>query len=188
MKHQKTHKMCPRCRQIKSVSEFWKNRSSHDGLGSYCSQCGRVLDRIRRPRRGPNKKQIERRKLISRGLKRCSLCKEIKPLRKFTKDKHKDDGHISRCKSCISPQHHRAMRERKRLFKMGVKQCSQCKKIKVLNDFGPDKSESSRDGYVCWCHECCNKNSREYYQPQENEENREIRELALFGFSERDFS
>lgn len=32
-------KRCPRCKQIKTLNEFNKNRSKKDGLTSYCRQC-----------------------------------------------------------------------------------------------------------------------------------------------------
>ena len=174
-------KRCPRCEKTKSVSEFCKNKSSYNGLCSYCKPCSREMDRIRRPPRGPNQNQIERKKLLSIGLKKCSLCKTIKPLKDFARDTQKSNGRVSRCKSCISPQHHTELRERKWLFKMGLKKCIKCKRIRSVNDFGPDRAESSRDGIACYCRNCCNENSRRCYHPQENEENRERRELAEAG-------
>ena len=32
-------KRCPRCKQVKPVKEFDKNRSQYDGLSGYCKIC-----------------------------------------------------------------------------------------------------------------------------------------------------
>jgi hypothetical protein len=37
----KTHKKCPKCGEIKLASEFYKCKSSYDGLQSYCKICGK---------------------------------------------------------------------------------------------------------------------------------------------------
>ena len=34
-----THKRCPRCEQIKLRSEFYKNKTAHDGLQGMCKPC-----------------------------------------------------------------------------------------------------------------------------------------------------
>lgn len=36
-------KRCPECREVKPLREFVRNRSSKDGLGSYCKPCHRVI-------------------------------------------------------------------------------------------------------------------------------------------------
>lgn len=37
----KTHKFCPRCKELKSVSEFHKNITAYTGLQGYCKKCWR---------------------------------------------------------------------------------------------------------------------------------------------------
>jgi hypothetical protein len=34
-----SEKRCPKCREVKPLSEFWKNRSMRDGLQNYCKLC-----------------------------------------------------------------------------------------------------------------------------------------------------
>lgn len=42
-------KFCARCRQTKSVADFFKNRSTYDGLGGYCKLCSkRTVDACRK--------------------------------------------------------------------------------------------------------------------------------------------
>lgn len=40
-------KLCPRCREVKPLSEFSKNPSRKDGVGSFCKPCRRVYDHER---------------------------------------------------------------------------------------------------------------------------------------------
>lgn len=46
-------------------------------------------------------KAVQRREIAPEGLKRCSVCHEVKPLDEFYKRKHRN-GHLSQCKSCYS--------------------------------------------------------------------------------------
>lgn len=39
------YKKCPRCRAVKSLSEFVKNRSCRDGRGAYCRPCNAARNR-----------------------------------------------------------------------------------------------------------------------------------------------
>ena len=36
-------KKCPRCKEIKDISMFWKNRSSNDGYHWHCKECTKIL-------------------------------------------------------------------------------------------------------------------------------------------------
>ena len=51
-------KRCPKCKQIKSLSEFYKNRSEYDGLDGYCKSCRKIFV--------ANYQKTERGKLINR--------------------------------------------------------------------------------------------------------------------------
>lgn len=39
-------KRCPRCERTKPSAEWGKDRSSSDGLGSYCRECARIVHAI----------------------------------------------------------------------------------------------------------------------------------------------
>ena len=47
-------KVCTKCKEIKLVSEFYKDRSVKSGLGSWCKKCGYNASRKWR-KRNPNK-------------------------------------------------------------------------------------------------------------------------------------
>jgi len=36
-------KRCPKCKQFKPLSEFYKNRNEYDGLDGYCKSCKKIL-------------------------------------------------------------------------------------------------------------------------------------------------
>ena len=42
-----------------------------------------------------------------------------------------------------------------------MKKCTKCSVEKLLNDFNKDKSKG--DGFSCWCKECINQKSKDWY-------------------------
>lgn len=87
-------KVCTRCKQPSpAITEFFSpHKSTKTGLTSWCRQCAREYGRAyRRP---------EERRNYSRTEKKCSICKNIKPLTSFDKDTRKPDGRDCRCKQC----------------------------------------------------------------------------------------
>ena len=45
-----------------------------------------------------------------------------------------------------------------------MKQCSKCKKLKVIECFGRDKK--TKDGFNCWCKECVNQYSKKWHRKE----------------------
>lgn len=41
-------KKCPKCGEVKSVSEFYKNRSMSDGFATYCKACESIYQKQRK--------------------------------------------------------------------------------------------------------------------------------------------
>jgi len=82
-------KQCKRCLHRKPKSEFCKSSRLKDGLQTWCKQCINEYKRERRTKsRTPEQKaEYKRRAELSRlalaSLKRCTECKEIKPLSEF---------------------------------------------------------------------------------------------------------
>jgi len=52
------------------------------------------------------KKQTQQEELFRQGLRRCSVCKEIKPLIDFGKEKRTKLGYKSLCKKCNNKKNH----------------------------------------------------------------------------------
>jgi hypothetical protein len=74
-------KVCTKCQQSKSASEFYKSSKSPDGLQFWCKMCQNV-----------NRKEAPR--------KHCTKCGKDKLLKEFGKNRAKSDGLQSHCKKC----------------------------------------------------------------------------------------
>lgn len=90
-------KICARCGNEKSETEFYVSKKSKNGYTSYCKSC---CCQIQKHHRNPTEIEIPPRQVKTH--KQCSLCKEIKPFSEFSPRKRKDtkDGIASRCKLC----------------------------------------------------------------------------------------
>jgi len=53
----KDTKICTKCKVEKSVSEFCKNKKTKDGLGVYCSECRRIINKGYQTKYRERKKQ-----------------------------------------------------------------------------------------------------------------------------------
>lgn len=82
--------------------------------------------------------------------KQCTVCKQIKSIDKFSKDKSKLDGYNYRCKECVR-QYYQSLNYQPDP-KLTEKECTVCKQVKSIDKFSKHKSTS--DGYQCWCKEC----------------------------------
>jgi hypothetical protein len=87
-----TSKTCPKCWETKSIFEFNKNRTSHDGLQSYCRKCFRDA-----ARKSAVKRTSER---ASLSQKCCKGCRKTKPINEFSKKPDNFDGRHHFCKDC----------------------------------------------------------------------------------------
>lgn len=90
-------------------------------------------------------------------LKTCRFCGlkayTENDLKKFRKQKQAKGGYLNLCNDCRNkrerPEIYKAKQERKKLFEKGLKRCTQCKKIKILDDFYKITS-----GYKSICKQC----------------------------------
>ena len=89
-------------------------------------------------------------------MKKCTKCKEVKIINKFSFKKDMKDGYRNQCKECRNKQ--RPKKKQPFLFLNGtkclkfMKHCSKCGKLKVINKFSKEKK--SRDGYRNDCNDC----------------------------------
>lgn len=116
--------------------------------------------------------------------KRCTKCREVKPLEEYPPDKRKRDGRDSRCHACHAERvrearwkrqgipesdwprlHQEAGRKaevhaaRRNSVPDGFKACSRCHEAKPLEEFTPDKSR--RGGRKSRCRVCDARRKRE---------------------------
>lgn len=102
--------------------------------------------------------------MIVDGMKKCSKCKEWKPISSFIKDRYTKDGFRFRCNDCRKIEYdkkhpyvkHRSIREKE----VGFKFCSKCKNEKPKNDFY--RTKNTKDGLQVWCKDCCDDYKRKY--------------------------
>ena len=94
-------KRCARCREEKPRSEFWAHKRAKDGRCSWCRPCMNAYMSSRRVRKRPPKPPD--------GFKRCSRCREVKPVEEFFRNAARHDGLTSYCKVCF-PEHAAYMR------------------------------------------------------------------------------
>jgi len=85
-------KFCPKCREVKPASGFYKSVHRNDGLSSYCRSC-QITDAKDRYSPHPRWKPPE-------GTKWCPGCESIKPLEEFGTNRSSYDGKQNHCKAC----------------------------------------------------------------------------------------
>jgi hypothetical protein len=141
-------KRCGKCKRIKAVDNFNKNKSTKSGYSCHCKQCKK--DGYLKRTEGLFAKRIfDQSTLLSQGLKRCSNCETTKPLDEFNKDnKNKKDGRFSWCRNCTSKINTAWRREQgqkeksfkrteedKILLEHNLKRCVDCNNTLPLDDF-----------------------------------------------------
>lgn len=95
MRNNDGNKWCPKCQQYLSRNEFYRNSAQADGLAPYCKACWREFSQMRYNR------LMEEKRRAQEDTKRCSRCKEIKPVSEFYKSDQWIDGLHVYCKKCV---------------------------------------------------------------------------------------
>jgi len=81
------------------------------------------------------------------GIKRCSKCKEEKPVSEFHHRKLFKDGYYPQCRTCRGTKHIQNSK-----VVNDLKKCGTCQQIKPLNQF--HKNKSTLSGYSSSCKNC----------------------------------
>ena len=116
-------KTCSKCKEVKEVIEFYKDKKIQDGLSLQCKDC------VKLNKLGLNYQPN------TEGTKVCSVCGEDKSVTEFSKDKTIKTGLRSQCKTCIK------LYQAKLNFApitSGTKICSRCGKVKPMDEFAKD--------------------------------------------------
>jgi len=88
-------------------------------------------------------------------MKKCSLCKELKPHNEFHKQTRAEDGHSTRCKTCVALYHikrYKRKRPPKPQVPKDCKYCTKCTTVKKKTEFGVNKGRW--DGLATKCKAC----------------------------------
>lgn len=98
-------KRCPKCDQVKSRSEYHKNRSTADGLQGYCKPCSAEVQRAYLARNAEVVAAKQAAKIIRgsqrvQGVKTCTKCGQSKPVLSFYLHRGTRDGRAAYCAEC----------------------------------------------------------------------------------------
>lgn len=99
-----TTKKCERCGEVLPFDDFeWMNYKGTRKRMRICSKCYHAA---------MNKKKGAQPE-VPEGMKRCSSCKEVKPVSEFYTDNKALDGYKSACKICHTKQVNKRQKERR---------------------------------------------------------------------------
>jgi hypothetical protein len=107
-------KFCRKCDKWKNESEFYRNKSTKDGLDGRCKECSHEAARKslkpKKKRMRRNLRFEERHRVVG-GVRQkyCRHCKRWKNEDTFYKDKSKKDGLIELCKECVRSKNSSAL-------------------------------------------------------------------------------
>lgn len=107
-------RLCCKCKTLKELEQFPRNKSQSKGRGYICSECFNAYSRSKRNRTYDeyviqNRFLIlsEIKKYLEIGEKECPRCKTIKKLDFFYKSNRTFDRLSYQCKDCIKPNEHK---------------------------------------------------------------------------------
>ena len=138
-------KLCFRCNETKTISEFGKNVRAKDGLDFYCRTCTRHISKLQRQR---NKVTVA---VVQHGLKKCTRCKLEFDVTNFQIDRGRHDGRQSNCRACMSEMQRTRNAKRTATYQApaGFKWCSCCHSDLEVHFFGVEKGRPDGLAYVC---------------------------------------
>jgi hypothetical protein len=154
-------KYCTKCFGTKSISYFYVDNRSKDGLDYMCKDCRSSYEKWRK---SPSFVYVfPERPDVPEGMKYCSSCEEIKSFVFFQKSKQTKDGYVTFCKECTKTRYKGWEAEREKKFStekavVETKVCSICLKEKSLGFF--HKSFGGKYGVESMCKACRLKKER----------------------------
>ncbi|WP_165978653.1 endonuclease VII domain-containing protein [Actinomadura darangshiensis] len=99
-------KKCLDCGETKPASDFWRLKSSKDGLAYYCKVCfGLRNSRSYRKKQadlGKETRAYRRHSDVPEGMKYCPQCKEVKSVDEFGRNRASRSGLTHYCRPCHS--------------------------------------------------------------------------------------
>lgn len=104
MESKAVDKKCRDCSESKSAEQFWRLKSSPDGLAPYCRDCFKRRNAdsaMRRAARSGVERSVPKpREVLPEGFGRCPDCRELKPRSDFPRNKRTKSGYATYCRSC----------------------------------------------------------------------------------------
>lgn len=103
---QKEQKRCRKCKAVKMVADFGRNRTTKDGFNNECRSCVKKHDKERHEK---NKLSFSINNIPE--FSSCYACKLVKHKQNFRIDKTKTKGISGKCRSCESEYNSKRMKE-----------------------------------------------------------------------------
>ena len=97
----KEEKTCNKCFKLQPIKEFYIKNKQTGRRNLSCRDCQMKKAGVLEIGKQRFADQIE-----SKGFRRCTLCKNIKPLTEFTKNKGQKNGISNSCYNCANYRHH----------------------------------------------------------------------------------
>ncbi len=93
-------KKCYTCKEVKLVSEFYKNNKYFDGLHYVCKDCERVRKSKQKGSEVKVRHPCKVEKFCTSTEKQCCQCLQVKDHKNFSRLKSSKDGRAHQCKAC----------------------------------------------------------------------------------------
>ena len=166
-----TEKRCPRCRTVKPLTAFSKNRNARNGHRPYCKPCDRDMKREARVRERTAKGLPPRfdPSIDRTREKRCSRCRAVKPLAEFARG-----GRQCYCRDCRVTRYREGVDRRRATCGLPPRQwapvsldsttdkwCPRCGQVKPLSAFHRHRNRPS--GRRSYCKPCRSADDRARY-------------------------
>lgn len=99
-------KKCTQCLEVKELDCFYTNNAVKSGKTAACKECLKKKSaewRKNNPKPKKKRQQVMTGfRLLPKGMRKCSTCKEVKGVDFFYKDKTRASGCSSKCKKCTN--------------------------------------------------------------------------------------
>lgn len=134
------YKKCYSCKEVKPLSEFYKNRARRDGHHTACKACAKISDHAVTDRRSKRNEAIVQ--------KQCLRCEQIKAIADFPRDRNGYYRNV--CKACRNKE--RSLRIPGQINIPEEKRCPWCKHVKLIKEF--NLNPRRKDGHNTYCRDC----------------------------------
>ena len=158
-------KVCTKCKQIKLITEYSKNKRKSDGLESSCKSC----QYIKGNHWHENNKQMNVNRIYNENdVKICSICNQSKSITEYCKIKSNSDGLDYICKPCKSIKekryrdNNRQNNTNRTYTENDVKTCCRCNQQKLSTEF--NKCLRNKTGLESYCKDCTKYDTKEFFQ------------------------
>lgn len=133
-------KKCSHCNEWMSLDNFYRNHITSDGLYASCKKCDSQMKKDRENK--PKKERVKTEHVTIDGKihKKCNICKDIKPLDKFYRNKTLSDGRSRMCAECEKSKRNR---EQQSEYNKTYKQESENKIRRQINEKSRREEEPS---------------------------------------------